>query len=61
MRGLCRTRQTRRADLDFAEFDGAENNFDDPSKKKQANPANQRATVETRRRADRLFAEHLRR
>jgi carboxymethylenebutenolidase len=49
------------ADLDFFEFEGAEHNYDDPSKKKQANPANQKATEETMRRAETLFGERLKR
>lgn len=40
-------------------YDGAEHNFDDPSAKKQSIPANQRATEDTMRRAERLFAEYL--
>jgi dienelactone hydrolase len=49
----------RGADLEFFEFEGAEHNYDDPGKKKQSNPANQRATEETMQRAERLFAEQL--
>jgi carboxymethylenebutenolidase len=47
------------ADLDFLEFEGAEHNYDDPGKKKQANPANRNATEETRHRAEKLFGERL--
>jgi dienelactone hydrolase len=47
------------ADLDLVVFEGADHNYDDPGKKKQSNPANQRATEETMRQAERLFAEHL--
>ncbi len=46
-------------DLSFVEFAGAEHNYDDPSEKKQSNPANRRATEETKRLAERLFAERL--
>jgi len=49
------------ADLEFVEFEGAEHNFDDPGKQKQANAANRAATEETMRRAEQLFAERLRR
>jgi carboxymethylenebutenolidase len=47
------------ADLEFMIHQGAEHNFDDPGRKKQSNPANQRATEETMRRAEQLFAEYL--
>ena len=40
-------------------FEGAEHNFDDPGKVKQANPANVRATAEAMRRAAEFFAMHL--
>ena len=46
--------------LDVVVFEGAEHNFDDPGKKKQSNPANQRATEETMRRAEAFFERHLR-
>ena len=48
------------APLEIVVYQGAEHNFDDPGKEKQANPANRRATEETYRRAERLFAEYLR-
>jgi dienelactone hydrolase len=48
------------ADLELILFQGAEHNYDDPSKKKQSNPADQRAKAETMRRATQLFAEYLR-
>lgn len=48
------------ADLELIVFQGAEHNYDDPSKKKQSNPADQQATAETMRRATQLFAEYLR-
>jgi carboxymethylenebutenolidase len=47
------------ADLDLVVFEGAEHNYDDPSKKKQSNPADERATAETMRRAEQLFGEYL--
>lgn len=47
------------ADMEVIVFEGAEHNYDDPSKKKQSNPADQRATAETMRRAAQLFAEYL--
>ena len=47
------------ADLDLIIFEGAEHNYDDPSSKKQSNPADERATEETMRRAERLFREAL--
>lgn len=49
----------RGADLQLVVYQGAEHNFDDPGKKKQSNPANQHATEETMRRAERLFADRL--
>lgn len=48
------------ADLELVVFEGAGHNYDDPGKKKQSNPANQRATAETMRRATQMFAEYLR-
>lgn len=48
-------------DLEFHVFPGAEHNFDDPSKKKQSNPADHAATEETFRRAEAFFAEKLQR
>jgi len=47
------------AKLEVVIFEGAEHNFDDPETKKQSNPANRRATEETKQRAQRLFAEYL--
>lgn len=47
------------ANLELVVYQGAEHNFDDPGKEKQSNPANRRATEETYRRAERLFAEYL--
>jgi len=49
------------ANLEIVVYEGAEHNYDDPGKEKQSNPANQRATEETFRRAERLFAERLKR
>jgi carboxymethylenebutenolidase len=46
--------------IDFVAFAGAEHNFDDPGKTKQSKPANQEATAEAMRRAERFF-ERLRR
>jgi dienelactone hydrolase len=40
-------------------YEGAEHNFDDPGKKKQSNPANQRATADAMRRAEAFFAAEL--
>jgi dienelactone hydrolase len=45
--------------LDSIVFEGAEHNFDDPGKTKQSNPANQRATEEAMRRAEKFFAKEL--
>ena len=45
--------------LEWAVFEGAEHNFDDPGKKKQSNPANAAATAEAMTRAERFFATHL--
>ena len=47
------------AKLESVVFEGAEHNFDDPGKTKQSNPANQRATEEAMRRAERFFASQL--
>lgn len=44
--------------LEFHVFTGAEHNFDDPSKKKQANPADRAATEGTFRRAEVFFGIH---
>ncbi len=41
-------------------YPGAEHNFDDPGKTKQANPANRRATEDAMRRAEAFFSSHLR-
>jgi carboxymethylenebutenolidase len=40
-------------------YEGAEHNFDDPGAKKQANPANRKATADTMRRAEAFFAAQL--
>jgi carboxymethylenebutenolidase len=45
--------------LHFIVYPGASHDFDDPSKSKQAIPANHDATVDTKRRAEAFFAEHL--
>jgi len=47
------------ADLNFTLFPGAEHNYDDPSKAKQANAADRAATEETMRRAETLFRDAL--
>ena len=49
------------ADLRLVVFEGAIHNYDDPSRSKQTNPANVKATEETKRLAERLFDEKLRR
>ena len=46
-------------ELDLVVFEGAEHNFDDPGKTKQANPANHAATQEAFRRAEAFFARQL--
>ena len=46
-------------DLELILYAGADHNFDDPGKKKQANPANQAATADAMRRADKFFAKQL--
>lgn len=47
------------SDLKWIVYPGAVHNFDDPSKTKQENPANQRATADAMRRAEAFFALHL--
>lgn len=47
------------ADLHFHVYPGAEHNFDDPGRKKQSVPANERATEDAMRRAERFFGEQL--
>jgi carboxymethylenebutenolidase len=49
----------RRAGVEVIVFDGAEHNFDDPSKTKQSNPADHRATEEAKHRAEAFFAKYL--
>jgi dienelactone hydrolase len=49
------------SDLEPVIYEGAEHNFDDPGKKKQSNPANQRATEDAMRRAEAFFGEKLKR
>jgi carboxymethylenebutenolidase len=49
----------RGADLEVVVFEGAEHNYDDPSKKKRSNPADEKATAETMRRAEQLFGKYL--
>jgi dienelactone hydrolase len=46
-------------DLEVVVFPDAEHNFDDPSAKKQANPADHYATVEAFRRAEAFFSARL--
>ena len=46
-------------DLELIVYPGADHNFDDPGKKKQANPANHSATVDAMRRAEKFFAAQL--
>ncbi len=45
--------------LEIVVFEGAEHNFDDPGKKKQSNPANQRATSGAFLKAEAFFADQL--
>ncbi len=40
-------------------YEGAEHNFDDPSRKKQDRPPDHEATVDSKRRAERFFATYL--
>ena len=47
------------SDLKAIVYPGAEHNFDDPSNKKQSNPANRHATEDAMRRAEAFFALHL--
>ncbi len=56
---FARSAQQGGADLRFVVFKGAVHNYDDPSRSKQTNPANVRATEETKRLAERLFDEKL--
>lgn len=53
--------RTAGSDLDPVVYEGAEHNFDDPGKKKQSNPANQRAAADAMRRAEAFFQKHLQR
>ena len=46
-------------DLELIVYPGAGHNFDDPGKKKQANPANHTATADAMRRAEKFFAKQL--
>lgn len=45
--------------LEVKVYEGAEHNFDDPGKKKQSNPANQKATADAMRSAEKFFAAQL--
>jgi dienelactone hydrolase len=45
--------------LQLKVYEGAEHNFDDPGKKKQSNPANQRATADAMRSAEAFFSAQL--
>jgi dienelactone hydrolase len=47
------------SDLKSIVFEGAEHNFDDPGKTKQANPANRHATEEAMSQAERFFETHM--
>jgi dienelactone hydrolase len=49
------------AKLDKITYAGAQHNFDDPEKSKQAIPANRRATQDAMRRAESFFATNLKR
>jgi dienelactone hydrolase len=51
--------RTNGADLHYFVYPGAEHNFDDPGRKKQSVPANERATEDAKRRAEKFFGEHL--
>jgi dienelactone hydrolase len=46
-------------DLEFAIENGAEHDFDDPSRSNKENPANQRATDDAMQRAEAFFAKYL--
>ena len=47
------------ASLQYHVYPGAEHNFDDPGQKKQSIPANEVATEDAMRRAEKFFGEHL--
>ncbi len=47
------------ADVHYHVYPGAEHNFDDPGRKKQAVPANAQATEDAMRRAEEFFGEQL--
>jgi len=49
------------APLEIVIYEGAEHNFDDPGRAKQAGEANRRATADARVRAARLFEAALKR
>ncbi len=51
--------QSAGSKLQLKVYQGAEHNFDDPGKKKQSNPANQRATADAMRSAEAFFAAQL--
>ncbi len=54
-------RKAKEAGADVREhvYPGAEHNFDDPGKKKQSVAANERATEDAKRRAEKFFGEQL--
>lgn len=52
-------RATAPGNFESIVFEGAEHNFDDPGKAKQANPANRKATAEAMRRAESFFRTRL--
>jgi dienelactone hydrolase len=47
-------------DLDLVTYEGAHHSFDDPGKTKQSHEPNRRALADSRLRAERFFALHLR-
>jgi carboxymethylenebutenolidase len=46
-------------DIDITLYDGATHGFDDPSRKRQKNPANAAATIDAVAKAQEFFARHL--
>jgi carboxymethylenebutenolidase len=58
-RELAQAVRARGAPLEFVLYDGAHHSYDDPGKTKQAHVPNETAFVDTQRRAEHFFGEHL--
>jgi carboxymethylenebutenolidase len=58
-REFAETMQARGESVEFVLYDGAQHSYDDPGKPKQSHPPNHAAMLDTQRRVETFFQQHL--